>query len=154
MFNRMLGSVSKRRQARGFTLIELLLVVAILGIITGIAIPVYVGQKRRARVVGDARANVEQIRMVLGTRHADMGIYGAVGEYEYKTNVTGDDARPPKEKDIIPSFTPGGNSKMNFKIEIENDGLTYKITVTDPARSNSEVLTSDQTGKVEENKKY
>jgi len=141
----------KRDRSKGFTLIELLLVIAILGIIAGIAVPALAGQRRRARVIGDATSNAKVIQMALETRRAEMGAFGKAGDYTYKSDGT----RPTGAgEDIIPGFTPKGNSKMDFKITIGETGLTYLITVTDPAKPSEHVLKADQTGGVETNKKY
>ena len=52
-------------RSRGFTLIEAMLVVAIIGIISAIAIPSFLGQRRRARTIGDAIANAKVLQMAL-----------------------------------------------------------------------------------------
>jgi prepilin-type N-terminal cleavage/methylation domain-containing protein len=140
-----------RRAPKGFTLVELLLVVAIIGIISAIAVPYLNGQRKRARVIGDAQSNAKVIQMALEQRYADMGFYGKPGDYAYKSDGT----RPAGEgADILPSFEPKGNSKMDFKIAIGETGLTYTVTVTDPLRSSQHVLTADQTGGVAVNKNY
>ena len=50
----------------GFSLIELLLVLTIIGIISAIAIPMLMGQRNRARRIGDAQANANVLAMMLG----------------------------------------------------------------------------------------
>jgi len=140
-----------RRTSKGFTLVELLLVVAIIGIIAGIAVPILAGQRTRARVIGDAQSNAKVIQMAMEQRNANMGAYGAPGDYEYKADGT----RPSGEdKDILPGFEPKGNSKMDFKITIGGTSLTYTVTVTDPLKPGQQVLTMDQTGAVTVNKNY
>lgn len=117
----------QQRKARGFSLIEILLVLAILGIISAIAIPAYVGQRRRARVIGDAIANSQVIRMQLETRRADNGVYGPEGGNFTWTNGV------PSDATFLPGFTPSGNSKMDFTIDIGANGLEYILTCTDPS---------------------
>jgi prepilin-type N-terminal cleavage/methylation domain-containing protein len=139
------------RAPKGFTLVELLLVVAIIGIISAIAVPHLNGQRKRARVIGDAQANAKVVQMAMEQRYADMGFYGEPGDYAYKS----EGARPAGEgMDILPGFEPKGNSKMDFTIAIGETGLTYMVTVTDPLRSGQYVLTADQTGGVFVNKEY
>jgi prepilin-type N-terminal cleavage/methylation domain-containing protein len=133
-----------RRISKGFTLVELLLVVAIIGIISAMAVPYLNGQRKRARVVGDAQANAKVVQMAMEQRYADMSFYGRPGDYIYKSDGT----RPSGDgMDILPGFEPKGNSKMDFKITIGDTCLTYTLVVTDPVGSGDRhVLTADQTG--------
>lgn len=119
--------MKKHGEARGFSLIEVLLVLAIIGIISGIAIPAYIGQRTRARVIGDAISNAQVIRMLLESRKADNGLYGPVGTSYTWTNGVASDAT------FLPGFTPQGNSKMNFTVAIGANGLSYLLTVVDPS---------------------
>lgn len=131
------------KSARGFSLIEVLLVLAIIGIISGIAIPSYLGQRRRARVIGDAMANAKVMAMMLEARKADNGIYGAVDTYTWVTGSAMGSAGS-----LLPQFTPRGNSKMDYSLVIASSGLGYTLTINDPAMGGSDLraYVTDQTG--------
>jgi prepilin-type N-terminal cleavage/methylation domain-containing protein len=130
--------------AKGFSLIELLLVLAILGIIAGIAIPSYMGQRTRARIIGDAEANTQVLRMQLEAYRADNGIYGASGAtYVWSGSgglVSGGSAA------TALNFTPKNASKMKYTAAISSAGLKYNITVVDPTTANMVVYKVNQAG--------
>jgi type IV pilus assembly protein PilE len=114
-------------RARGFSLIEVLLVLAIIGIISGIAIPSYLGQRRRARVIGDAISNAKVMSMLLEARKADNGVYGTAGTtYTWIAGTASDST-------FLPGFSPSGNSKMNYSLTIVTSGLDFNLSVTDPS---------------------
>lgn len=127
------------RKANGFSLVELLLVLAILGIISGIAIPSYLGQRRRARLIGDAQANAQVLRMQLESYRAEVGTYGASGA-TYAWTASG--AISGGSVVTALNFTPKGNSKMNFSAAIGGGGLTYSISVADPTIGGTPVIYS------------
>jgi|GEM_PF-366107 prepilin-type N-terminal cleavage/methylation domain-containing protein len=132
-------------RSHGFSLIELLLVLAIIGILGGIAIPSFMGQRKRARVIGDAQSNARVLAMALESRKADVGLYGTAGTSQF-WSASGQS--PTASTSWAPTFIPKGNSKMNYNVSVSGGGLTYSITVKDPNRSSghSTVLTGDQTG--------
>jgi len=128
----------------GFSLIEILLVLAIIGIISAIAIPSFLSQRRRARIIGDANANAQVLRMALEARKAETGIYAASG---LSLAWTASGALPSSAVNPVPGFVVKGASKMNFKIVVANAGLSYLLNVTDPNMGNAVVIQTDQAGR-------
>lgn len=116
------------QRAKGFSLIELLFVLAAIGILSGIAIPSYLGQRRRARVIGDAISNAKMLQMALESRKAEVGTYGTIGA-TYGWRADGSDPTGPA---LAPIFQPVGNSQMNYSVTIDATGVAYVLTVTDP----------------------
>jgi type IV pilus assembly protein PilE len=62
------------RSIRGLTLLEVMIVIAIVGIITAIAVPIYTGYAQRARRA-DAKTALEQFRASQEMRRTERGNY-------------------------------------------------------------------------------
>ena len=135
----MVRSAHLPSRARGFTLVELLLVLAIIGILGAIAIPSYMGQRRRAKVIGDAMSNAKVLAMALETSRAENGVYGTVGDYEWSGSST------PSSNNPAPTFSPG-DSQMAYSLTIGGSGLAYTLTVIAPQYNNAVAYQTDQTG--------
>ncbi len=128
-------------RVQGFSLVELLLVLALIGILSGIAIPAYLGQRRRAMMVGDAEANARTLAMALESRKAETGIYGTGGTtWTWTASGTA-----PTASAGAPVFNVKGSSRMNYTTVIGANGITYTITVFDPSL-NANVYSLDQAG--------
>ena len=131
------------RKSQGFSLVELLLVLAILGIISAIAIPSFLGQRRRARVIGDAKANAGVLRMQLEARRADTGTYGTAGTtYSWTLSSTPSASVNPAPNFIVSKGTTG----MNYSLVVGSTGLTYTLKVTDTALGLASVYITNHNG--------
>ena len=133
---------SRLKNKNGFSLVELLLVLAIIGIISGIAIPTFLGQRRRARIIGDAKANAEVLRMALESRKAETGLYAAAATYTW----TAAGVVPSSATNPAAGFVVKGASKMDYKVVVENAGLSYVLDVTDPKMGGAVVIQTNQAG--------
>jgi prepilin-type N-terminal cleavage/methylation domain-containing protein len=135
----------RKNKAAGFSLIELLLVLAIMGIISGIAIPAFLSQRHRARLIGDAQSNAQILRMQLETYKADSGVYGTAGT-SYAWTAAGVGPASGTAGAAL-NFQPKGNSQMNYNVAIAGGGLTYTISVIDPSLGSGYVVyTTNQNG--------
>ncbi len=105
--------------SRGFTLIELIIVVAILSIISAIAIPAYQGYIAEARA-GTMLQSIEMIRVFQEDRRVQQGEY-VEGSYD------------PLNPDV-----PGGlkdTAVLGWSPNASNDVVTFVITCQTPAVS-------------------
>ncbi len=121
----------------GFSLIELLLVLAMVGILSAIAIPRFLGARDLARQVAEGEAQTRIIAMQLESLKAESGVYPAAGTYVY---ASGTPAAAP-----LASYTPPTNSPLQWTLVINVDRQTYTVTVRD-TRKNKNIAAFDQTG--------
>lgn len=100
----------------GFTLSELLLVIVILGILAGIAVPIYLGQRTKA-LEAEAMSNLQVLRLLEEQVYAENANYhgaSANGTYVYTASSS-------TMQTLLPGFKPGNPSSLKFD---------YKIVIT------------------------
>lgn len=114
----------------GFTLIELMIVIAILGIITAIAIPAYNGYITTARM-SEAKNNISALKL------AEEEYFLENNKYFFKT---GTNAELKTESGDLWTAAPGDNG-VNFTYTVSGSGTTYTITATGNSGTKVEGLT-------------
>lgn len=99
---------------RGFSLIELLLVIAIIGVLAGIAVPLFLGERTKA-MQAEAKSNLETLRLLEEQYFAENGCYyrNNAGTCT-NTTITGES----NIQAFLPGFKPGDPAALRFDYEI------------------------------------
>lgn len=117
----------------GFTLVELMIVIAILGILTSIAVPMYRGYITSAKRA-EAKSNLETIRLLEEQYYADNRFY-----------VEGADTDDLKAN--LPGFEPGNTADLYYTYSVAydaGDDQTFIATATPTADAPAGNLTIDE----------
>ena len=125
------------RERGGFTLPEVLAVIAIIGILTAIAVPAYLGQRTKAAQT-EAKAALESIRLLEVSYYGENGCYRRVGANCSNATITG----VGNIRGLLPGFTPGDPNTLlfNYSLAITN--------TTNTAAGTAQAFTATATGKL------
>lgn len=117
---------------KGFTIVELMIVVAILGVLAAIAVPIYNGYVATTKR-SEAKSNLETIRLLEEQFYADRRTYVAGADTAALVGA-------------LPGFEPGDPAKLHYvySVTIGNNGQTFVAKGAPTANAPAGDLTIDQ----------
>jgi prepilin-type N-terminal cleavage/methylation domain-containing protein len=80
------GLYMKNKNEKGFTLVELVIVIAVLGILIGIAIPIFTGILSNAELATD-EANIHTFKSSIALYRSEQKVYPVAENYDEAVNL-------------------------------------------------------------------
>lgn len=113
------------KKQTGYTLIELMIVVAIVGILAGVAWPSYQNHIRSSNRA-DAQGALMGLAQAMERHFTETGSYGGAA------TDAGGNASDSGSPAIFPTQAPldGGNKVYNLSITVPADGMSYSLQAT------------------------
>ena len=126
---------SNKSKANGFTMPEALATVAIVGMLSTIAVPKYIKQVDRTRQ-SEAVSTIAQIQTTISAYADEFGILPTTWADLNSTSAIMTNNGPAKQEHFGPIKLPG----ENYTLSISNDKNLFTITGTNPKESNLNVI--------------
>ena len=104
-------------KAAGVTLIELMIVIAILAVISAIAVPAYRGYVREAQL-GTARINADSLRVFLEDWRLENSTYRVGGDADYDPEAKAELGWTPDGDQNLYSYAIVGATTNSYTVEI------------------------------------